>query len=262
MTDYRLWQIDAFADRVFAGNPAAVVPLDTWPADALLQDIAAENNLAETAFFVPEGDGFHLRWFTPTVEMDLCGHATLASAWLLFNVLHPGRRHVAFRTLSGALTVTSDGDWLMLDFPARPAVPTTAPAELVAALGGVPPREALKANFWLLVYADAATVRGMQPDFGALARVPPGCVIVTAPGEHGHDFVSRFFAPGVGIDEDPVTGGAHCTLVPYWAARLGRSDLMAFQASRRGGVLRCTAAGDRVRMAGTARLYLEGMIHV
>lgn len=262
MTDYRLWQIDAFADRVFTGNPAAVVALDAWPADALLQDIAAENNLAETAFFVPEGDGFHLRWFTPTVEMDLCGHATLASAWLLFNILQPGRRHVTFRTLSGELTVTTDGDWLTLDFPARPAEPTTVPAELVEALGGAPPLEALKANFWLLVYADAATVRGMQPDFGGLARVPPGCAIVTASGEHGYDFVSRFFAPGVGIDEDPVTGGAHCTLVPYWAARLGRSDLLAYQASRRGGVLRCALAGPRVRMAGTARLYLEGIIHV
>ena len=262
MADYRLWQIDAFADRVFAGNPAAVVPLDAWPADALLQAIAAENNLAETAFFVPEGDGFHLRWFTPMVEMDLCGHATLASAWLLFNVLQRGSRQVAFRTLSGTLTVTTDGDWLTLDFPARPALPTPAPAELVAAMGGVAPAETLKANFWLLVDTDPAAVRALKPDFGALAKVPPGCVIVTAPGEPGYDFVSRFFAPGVGVDEDPVTGGAHCTLVPYWAARLGRADLMAYQASRRGGILRCTLAGERVRMAGTARLYLEGTIHV
>lgn len=257
-----IYQVDAFADAVFKGNPAAIMPLDAWLPDDVMQSIAAENNLAETAFFVPEGDGFRLRWFTPEVEIDLCGHATLASAWVLFNRLQPSRRQVGFQTKSGLLTVVQDdaSGRLSLDFPARPAAPVPPGPGLIEAMG-VTPAEVLAARDYLLVYDDAMKVRAMTPDMMALMKIDKFAVIVTAPGDRpGIDCVSRFFAPAKGIPEDPVTGSAHCTIVPYWAQRLGKTAITAYQASARGGTLHCRLEGERVHMAGTAKPFLEGTV--
>ncbi len=257
-----IYQVDAFTDRVFGGNPAAVCPLDAWLPDAMMQAIAAENNLAETAFFVPDGAGYALRWFTPTVEVDLCGHATLASGHVVFSFLQPERDRVDFRTVkAGTLTVAKRGELLVMDFPARPAAPAEPAPGLLAALGGTP-REVLRARDHLVVYDSAADVAALKPDLTALADVDCWAAIATAPGEDGVDFVSRFFAPKQGVPEDPVTGSAHCTLVPYWAKRLGKKDLEARQISRRGGALSCALEGDRVSMAGRAVLYMEGRIFV
>jgi predicted PhzF superfamily epimerase YddE/YHI9 len=254
-----LYQVDAFTDRLFAGNPAAVVPLETWLPDATLQAIAAENNLAETAFFLRETKDYALRWFTPTVEVDLCGHATLASAHVIFDRLEPQRRNVSFRTLkAGTLTVTRQGDELAMDFPARPPRPVAAPSGLPAALGA-PPSEVLASRDYLAVYRRQADVAALRPDFAALARLD-AAVIVSAPGEDGPDFVSRYFAPAYGIPEDPVTGSSHCTLIPYWAERLGKTKLRARQISPRGGDLTCVFAGERVTIGGRCVSYLEGTI--
>jgi len=256
-----IYQVDAFADKLFGGNPAAICPLPQWLPDATMQSIAAENNLAETAFFVHDGGDYALRWFTPTVEVDLCGHATLASAHVVFSFLEPKRESVNFQTLkAGTLTVARSGDLLVMDFPARPPNPVEAPTGLLAALGGKP-REVLRARDCLVVYASAAEVAALTPDFAALAKVHDcWAAAATAPGENGVDFVSRFFAPRQGIDEDPATGSSHCTLVPYWAKRLGKTKLEARQLSRRGGVLRCTLRADRVSIGGRAVLYLQGQI--
>lgn len=257
-----LYQIDAFADGPFTGNPAAVCPLDAWLPDELMQAIAAENNLSETAFFVPEGDGFRLRWFTPSVEVDLCGHATLASAFVVFRYLAPENGRVTFQTeKAGTLTVGREGDRLVLDFPSRPALPCALSDEVAAALGK-PPMTLLASRDYLAVYADADEVAALSPDFAALAALDRFAMIVTAPGSGEIDFVSRFFAPARGVAEDPVTGSAHCTLVPYWAERLGKSRLDARQLSRRGGRLSCGLEGDRVTIAGRAVLYLEGTITI
>lgn len=257
-----IYQVDAFASAVFAGNPAAVCPLESWLPDATMQAIAAENNLSETAFLMPEGEGYRLRWFTPACEVDLCGHATLASAFVVFAHLHPEWASVAFETRSGRLTVARDGDLLAMDFPARPPAPRAPHPALVPALGA-DPSEVLFAGYWLAVFDDARTVRGLRPDFRALKGLDEPDVIVTAPGdEAGIDFVSRFFAPGHGIDEDPVTGSAHCILTPYWSKRLGRRELSARQVSARGGEIACGDRGDRVRLAGRAVPYLEGMITI
>ena len=262
-----LYQIDAFvADGPFTGNPAAVCPLDAWLPEHVMQAIAAENNLSETAFFVPEDDGYRLRWFTPTVEVDLCGHATLASAYVVFRWLQPEGSTVTFHTeKAGTLTVARDGDLLALDFPSRPPTPCAVPEGLAAALGK-PPAAVLAARDYLAVYDDAADVAGLTPDFAAVAALDRFAVIATAPGTGPGtgdiDFVSRFFAPARGVDEDPVTGSAHCTLIPYWAGRLGKDRLAARQLSRRGGALTCALAGDRVRIAGRALPYLEGMITI
>jgi len=256
-----IYQVDAFTDRLFAGNPAAICPLESWLPDATMQSIAAENNLAETAFFVREGDGFLLRWFTPEVEVDLCGHATLASAHVIFQILEPTRTSVAFRTVkAGVLTVKRDGDLLAMDLPSRPGKKLGAMPELAAAIGKTP-AEIYQARDTMAVFETAADVAAIKPDFKAL-RALGTWLIVTAPGENGVDFVSRFFAPAQGIPEDPVTGSAHCTLTPYWAARLGKTRLEARQLSKRGGALTCTLAGDRVILAGRAVLYLEGTITV
>lgn len=263
-----LYWIDAFADRPFTGNPAGVVPLDAWPADSLMQQIAFENGLAETAFFVRTGDArFHLRWFTPAVEVDLCGHATLASAFVIFHHLGQAGERITFDSRSGPLHVARRADGLLeLDFPARPAFPA-ATADLPEALVhsvDLPPSAWLKVAthaYYLAVYPTQADVLALRPDFSRLATLGDTRLIVTAPGE-GCDCASRFFAPGAGVPEDPVTGSAHCTIVPYWAARLGRTELHARQVSRRGGELFCTLAGDRVRLAGRARLYLQGTLHV
>jgi predicted PhzF superfamily epimerase YddE/YHI9 len=254
--ELRLFQVDAFASAVFGGNPAAVMPLDRWLPDALLQSIAAENNLAETAFFVPNRDGFDLRWFTPTVEVDLCGHATLATAFVLWERLGYAAGQISFDTRSGRLHVTRSGGRLWLDFPSRPLPAGPIPDALAGALGGAPV-ECLSGWVHILVYATAAEVAALQPDMRALRAVDHFAVIATAPGEDC-DFVSRFFAPRQGIDEDPVTGSAHCSLTPYWASRLGRAELRARQISSRGGELICRLDGDRVRIGGRAVLYLEG----
>jgi PhzF family phenazine biosynthesis protein len=255
-----IYQVDAFTDRLFGGNPAAICPLEHWLPDATMQGIAAENNLSETAFFVREGNEYAVRWFTPAVEVDLCGHATLASAYVIFHLLEPGRERVAFRTMkAGKLAVTRQGDELALDFPAWPPQPVEAPPALAAALGKAP-SVVLAARDYLVVYERAEDVATLAPDLAAVAALDRFAVIVTAPGEGDVDFVSRFFAPARGVPEDPVTGSAHCTLTPYWAARLGKSRLSARQLSHRGGRLTCTLAGDRVSIAGRAVLYLEGTI--
>jgi predicted PhzF superfamily epimerase YddE/YHI9 len=257
-----LYQIDAFAERPFTGNPAAVCPLDGWLPDPVMQSIAAENNLSETAFFVQDGEAWGLRWFTPTTEMDLCGHATLASAYAIFRFLAPDRSSRAvFRTLrAGELTVERSGELLALALPARPAAPCEPPPTLAAALGAAP-TTVLAARDYLAIYDEPGQVAALAPDFAALAKLDRA-VIVTAPGESGTDFVSRFFAPTLGVDEDPVTGSAHCTLIPYWARRLGKDRLAARQLSRRGGSLVCERRGERVVIAGRAVLYLSGTIYL
>lgn len=259
-----LYQVDAFTDRVFAGNPAAVVPLDSWLPDAQLQAIAAENNLAETAYFLRNDDVFELRWFTPAVEVDLCGHATLATAFVISTLLEPGRARMDFVTRqAGTLTVTRDGDVFTLDFPSRPAAPAAAPHPgLVAALGGPAPLAILDGRDYLVVYEDEATVRALTPDMVALSKLDRFAVCVTAPGRDGVHFVSRLFAPAQGIPEDPVTGSTHCMLIPYWAEKLGKSVLSARQVSARGGDLACELVGDRVKIGGKGVLYLEGVITV
>lgn len=259
-----IYQVDAFARGVFTGNPAAVCPLKSWLPDATLQSIALENNLSETAFFVKEGANYHLRWFTPAVEVDLCGHATLASAWVILEKLEPGRPAVTFRTLSGELHVVRKGDLLALDFPARPPEPVRATPPLLAALGGNP-REVWAARDYMVVYDTEEEIRALAPDMNLLTQIDRFAVIVTAPGqpgEHRCDFVSRFFAPAKGVPEDPVTGSAHCTLIPYWADRLGKHRLVARQVSRRGGELLCELLDDRVSIAGRAALFLEGVIRL
>jgi len=255
-----LYQIDAFASRVFAGNPAAVCPLDTWLDEALLQSIAEENNLSETAFFVPEGEGYGLRWFTPVTEVDLCGHATLATAFVLFEYLRPELQSVTFSSRSGPLTVTRAGDLLALDFPALP-LSASRPVDDAAAALGVRPLEVRSGMDHFVLLENEAQVRALQPDLERVKRLGGRGVIVTARGEEA-DFVSRFFAPACGIPEDPVTGSAHCALTPYWAERLGRSELRALQLSARGGELFCAAMGERVRIAGRAVRYLEGTIFI
>lgn len=256
-----LYQADAFADRPFTGNPAAVCPLDAWLPGEVMQAIAAENNLPETAFFVREGAGWRLRWFTPTTEVDLCGHATLASAYVLLDVLRAARGRVRFTTeKAGELLVTRDDELLALDFPSWPPQPCAMPVGLGAALGREP-GAVLAARDYLAVYDDPDDVAGLAPDFSALARLDRA-VIATAPGPGEVDFVSRFFAPALGVDEDPVTGSTHCTLIPYWAARLGRDRLAARQLSRRGGGLSCALRGDRVAIAGRVVLYLTGTIDI
>jgi predicted PhzF superfamily epimerase YddE/YHI9 len=255
-----LYQVDAFTNTLFAGNPAAVCPLDRWLDASTMQAIAAENNLAETAFFVPQGDCYHLRWFTPALEVDLCGHATLASAFVVLEYLNPGAAAVRFTTKSGELVVERKGDRLSMDFPARPPRKCAPNPALTAALGKAP-RELWEARDYMAVYDSEDEVRSLRPDMKALAAAGHFAAIVTAAGRDA-DFVSRFFAPASGVDEDPVTGSAHCTLVPYWAKRLGRAELHAFQVSGRGGELFCRDCGERVQIAGRAVPYLEGFINV
>jgi PhzF family phenazine biosynthesis protein len=258
-----LYQVDAFASQVFRGNPAAVCPLEEWIDDALMQSIAAENNLSETAFFVGADGTYRLRWFTPRVEVDLCGHATLGSGYVVFRHLEPEAREVRFESKSGPLTVTRDGPvgrTIWLDFPARPPRPAAAPADAEEALGARPLNALATLRDYLFELASEAEVRELRPDFRALAKWDR-FVIVTAAGSSA-DFVSRFFAPSGGIDEDPVTGSAHCTLTPFWAERSGRTKLRALQLSERGGELACELAGERVRIGGEVRPYLEGTIEV
>jgi PhzF family phenazine biosynthesis protein len=257
---FSIYQVDAFANRLFAGNPAAVCPLEDWLPDATMQAIAAENNLSETAFFVPRGDDYDLRWFTPTLETDLCGHATQASGFVVMNRLAPQKSMVRFHTKSGPLMVTRQGDQFAIDLPAQPPSPCTMPPQFVAALGHKP-AAILAAKKYLALYDREADVAALAPDTAALREIDRDGVIVSAPGRDC-DFVSRYFAPHAGIPEDPVTGSAHSTLVPYWAKRFGKTRLHARQISQRGGELFCELRGDRVVMAGRVALYLEGKIHV
>jgi PhzF family phenazine biosynthesis protein len=255
-----IYQIDAFTSQVFSGNPAAVCPLEAWLDDRTLQAIAAENNLSETAFFVAGDKGFHIRWFTPVAEVDLCGHATLASAHVLFNDLNAAGDEIRFSSKSGPLTVTLENGRLVLDFPAEPPRPCAAAEGLAAGLGRAPD-QVLKATDYFAVYEDEAAVAALAPDFQVLQGLDGRGVIVTAPGDRA-DFVSRFFAPKFGIPEDPVTGSAHCLLTPYWAGVLGKRELHALQISSRGGELFCSDRGERVLIAGRAVKYLEGFISV
>lgn len=257
-----IYQIDAFTTRRFAGNPAAVMVLPAFPDDATMQAMAAENNLAETAFLVQQAGQYYLRWFTPTVEVPLCGHATLASAAVVMERLEPGVHEVTFQTASGPLPVVRSGDGYVMDFPARPSEKVPPPAGLAEALGLVP--EAVHGNpfNYLAVLKEEREVRELAPDFAAIARLDRPGVIVTAPGDNGYDFVSRYFAPAKGIPEDPVTGGAHCMLAPYWAERLNKTTFRAYQASRRGGEITCRLLGDRVKLEGRCVFYLEGQAEI
>jgi len=256
----QIFQVDAFTSVPFAGNPAAVVPLDAWLPDEMMQSIALENNLSETAFFVRQEDGYDIRWFTPTFEIDLCGHATLGSGQVLFHELGFKDDGLRFHSKSGLLTVERQGEKLVLDFPSRPAVKTDVPDGLFDAIGRVP-REVLRSRDYMLVYDSEDDIRAIAPDFSTLARIPTHAVIVTAPGETC-DFVSRFFAPEAGINEDPVTGSSHCNLIPYWSERLGKTEMFARQLSSRGGEIYCELAGDRVKIGGHAVLYMKGEIYV
>ena len=254
------FQVDAFAHAPFQGNPAAVCLLETWPDDGLLQAIAAENNLSETAFLAPAGEDFRLRWFTPKLEVALCGHATLASAYVVFELLQRERLHVSFHTKSGVLVATREDELIALDLPARPVEPRPVSVALEAALGVRPLEAGQGGDFALAVLESEEDVRALAPEPQLVARLDALGLMVTAPGREV-DFVSRFFAPRAGIDEDPVTGAAHCSLVPYWSRRLGRKSLRARQLSARGGELDCSDLGARVSLAGRAVLVIEGTFH-
>lgn len=253
-----MFQIDAFTDRRFSGNPAAVMLLDSFLDDAMLQSIAAENNLAETAFLVPEGDDYLLRWFTPITEVPLCGHATLASAAVVMERLEPGRNTVVFHSESGPLTVNRADTGYVMDFPSRPSEPISTPAGLANALGVDPIDVFVNAFNYMALLESAQVLRDLAPDMAALARLDRSGVIVTAPGDGSYDFVSRYFAPAKGIPEDPVTGAAHCMLTPFWAKQLGKTSFRAYQASRRGGEITCRLVGDRIELEGSCVFYLEG----
>jgi PhzF family phenazine biosynthesis protein len=256
----QLFQVDAFSSRPFSGNPAAVCPLTEWLPDEQMQAIAAENNLSETAFYVPDGNRYALRWFTPAVEVDLCGHATLAAAYVILTRFTKSQRSVRFQTKSGELTVTREGDLYALDFPARPPEPCDVHPDLIAGLDRQPDA-ILAARDYLVVYSSEEDVRSLKPNMELLKKVDRFAVIATAPGD-GCDFGSRFFAPAKGVPEDPVTGSAHCTLIPYWAKRLNKTKLHAFQVSQRGGELWCQDHGGRVEIAGHAVCVLEGTFYV
>jgi PhzF family phenazine biosynthesis protein len=238
------------------------MPMERFPSDTVMQAIAAENNLAETAFLVPEGDDYRLRWFTPAVEVPLCGHATLASAAVVMERLKPGRTSVMFHSASGPLTVTRKIGGYVMDFPARPSERVATPPGMVEALGAAPLEVHVNSFNYMAIMESEASVRSLDPDMPGIARLNRSGVIVTAPGESRYDFVSRYFAPAKGIPEDPVTGSAHCTLVPYWARRLGRTSFQAFQASRRGGEVGCRLHGDRVELEGACVFYLEGTAEI
>lgn len=252
------YQVDAFATRAFEGNPAAVCPLESWPVDGLLQAIAEENNLSETAFFVPSEKGFTLRWFTPVKEVDLCGHATLAAAHVIFDILGYAKQAITFETRSGDLFVEKQGKRLEMDFPASPPTPCDLPEFLAEGLG-LRPIEVLAAGDYVAVFDNEATIRAITPNQTLLGQLDLRGVIVTAPGSDV-DFVSRFFAPKFGVPEDPVTGSAHCTLAPYWADKLGKNTLSAKQLSKRGGEILCKVNADRVLLSGCAITFMEAEI--
>jgi PhzF family phenazine biosynthesis protein len=252
------YQVDAFSSNIFSGNPAAICILESWLDTNVLQSIAAENNLSETAFLVPKSRGrYELRWFTPTIEVDLCGHATLASAFVIFSFVDVTLTSIDFETASGLLSVARSGALLSMDFPSRRPEPAEK-SPLIAQALGAEPLEVLKSRDLLVIFENESTVRNMKPDFDKLKQIRDAfAIIVTAKGEKS-DFVSRFFAPNAGVSEDPVTGSAHCTLIPYWSERLGKNKLHAFQLSERGGELFCENVRDRVRISGHAVIYAKG----
>lgn len=258
--ELRLLQIDTFTEVVLGGNPAAVCPLDAWLDDPTMQAIAAENNLSETAFFVPEGDGFNLRWFTPNVEVDLCGHATLAAAFVVFEELRPDMKRVDFATKSGRLTVVREGADLVMDFPAQPAIPVRPPERLLGALGE-PPLEVLAGADYVAVFENAANVARLRPDLGMLMQLDRRGVVATAPGDNA-DYVLRFFAPKNAVPEDPVSGNVQTALVPYWSGKLGKSRMTVRQLSARGGTMVCEDHGVRISIAGRAVRYMDARISV
>ena len=259
---YTLYQVDAFTDQTFKGNPAAVCILENWPSEKLMQNIAAENNLSETAFIVRKDDTFHIRWFTPTLEVGLCGHATLASAHVLFLYYHYRGSQLHFHSEhSGDLYVSKKDDLLTLDFPVDPITPADPPSELLGAFKKKPLEVYKGRTDYLLIYESQKDIEGCDPDLTMLKKSKARGIIVSAPGKKVH-FVSRFFAPGSGVDEDPVTGSAHTTLTPYWSEKLGKNRMKARQLSKRGGKLICELKGDRVLISGRAVTYLKGEIEV
>jgi len=255
-----LYQIDAFSNHIFSGNPAAVCPLKEWLEDSLLQAIAQENNLSETAFFVPEGNGYHIRWFTPVAEVDLCGHATLATAFVIFNYFDTSSSHVSFHSKSGRLTVVKEEELLSMDFPSQPPVRCEAPKELVDGIGKEP-LEVLCSEDYVAVFSSENDIIELNPDMALLKKLDLRGVVVTAQGKNV-DFVSRFFAPKFGVNEDPVTGSAHCALTPYWANKLNKNNLHAYQVSQRSGELFCKDDGNRVIISGRAVQFMEGSITI
>ncbi len=255
-----IYQIDAFTDRVFGGNPAAVCLLQDWISDEKMQQIATENNLSETAFFVGEGENYYIRWFTPASEINLCGHATLASAYLLFRYLNNTSKKIHFQYGEGVLTVEDLGELFEMEFPASTAHPVDQIDLLTEALGKAP-LEVYKSRDLMAVYGSEQDILDIQPDFNKLAKLDAMGIIITSRGEQS-DFVSRFFAPVMGITEDPVTGSAHCTLIPYWAQKLSKNKMVAYQLSKRGGILYCQYSGERVKMAGRCAMYMKGEIFI
>ena len=255
-----IYQVDAFTSKLFGGNPAAVCPLEYWLEDGILQSIAAENNLSETAFFVKKENYYELRWFTPETEVDLCGHATLASAYVIFNLLKSETEKIIFQTKSGKLEVTKRNNLLVMNFPSRKPVAAEITEGLIEAIGKAP-KGVLQSRDLLLLYETEEDVLSLQPDFALLKKIDCFGYIATAKGNEV-DFVSRFFAPKEGINEDPVTGSAHSTLIPFWAERLGKNELLGRQISKRGGELFCKLLGDRVEIAGNGVLYLTGFIKI
>ncbi|NUO01846.1 MAG: PhzF family phenazine biosynthesis protein [Saprospiraceae bacterium] len=261
--ELKIYQVDAFSDRLFSGNPAAICPLQEWLPDDLLLAISQENNLSETAYIVPESNGYRIRWFTPTTEVKLCGHATLAAAHVLYKHLGYEADQVVFHTLSGLLMVQRTEGGYMMNFPADTLRHVSAPLALIVALGLTPSKVFLGREDYLVVLENSQQVAGLNPDFSAMRRLQGRGVIVTAPCEdNSADFISRCFYPNAGIDEDPVTGSAHTTMTPYWAERLGKTELFARQISRRGGTMKCKMMDDRVQLIGQAVTYLTGLAHI
>lgn len=256
------FQIDAFTSTRFRGNPAAVMVLPSFPSDTLMQTVAAENNLAETAFLVLGKENYQLRWFTPAVEVSLCGHATLASGAVIMERLDTGRDSVSFSTASGILNVWRKDGRYVLDFPSRLAEQAAIPEAMASALNAKPVEVYNNQHTYLVLLESAQAVRELQPDFAAIARFDRSGLIVTAKGDDGYDFVSRFFAPAKGVPEDPVTGSAHCMLAPYWAAKTGRTEFKAFQASQRGGEVTCRLSHDRVELEGSCVFFIEGLAEI
>lgn len=258
-----IYQVDAFTSQVFSGNPAAVVPLKQWLPDEILLKIAAENNLSETAFFVAEDDKFHLRWFTPTVEVDLCGHATLATSWVIFNELNYSKDKIIFKSLSGDLTVTKSANGLTLNFPVWKTTLSDKPEPVILKGLGKQADELYKGKKWVAVFNDEEFIASVNPDIDVINTIDTQGLIITADSKKSSlDFVSRYFGPQLGIDEDPVTGSAHCILTPIWAEKLGKTSFNAQQVSARGGDLHCELKGDRVLISGNATLYMKGVIFV
>jgi len=259
--DILIFQVDAFTDHVFGGNPAAVCPLKEWLNEKTMQKIAEENNLSETAFFVPKDDYFEIRWFTPKVEINLAGHPTLATAWVIFNELNYSKDKIKFISpLSGELIIKKKDDLIIMDFPSNKAKSIPEPDFLVEALG-IKPKEILMSRDLLVVYKNQSEIENINANFGLLEKIDTFGIIITAPGDNC-DFVSRFFAPRAGINEDPVTGSAHTTLIPYWAEKLNKNELSAIQLSERIGKLDCSNLGDRVKIAGKAKLFMKGEIYI